>query len=52
MMRGARANLSAGNASDAVADVLRAAAAKTPLLVVLDDVHDAQESSIWRPLSR
>lgn len=32
---------------DAVATVLRMAAASTPVLIVLDDVHAAQESSMW-----
>src|SRR6266478_5147561 len=32
---------------DAVADVVQAAAATTPWLIILDDVHDAQESSLW-----
>jgi len=32
---------------DTVAAVLRAAAANTPVLIVLDDVHAAQESSMW-----
>lgn len=32
---------------DALADVLRIAAASTPILIILDDLHDAQESSVW-----
>jgi hypothetical protein len=32
---------------DSVADLVRAAAKPRPLLVVLDDLHDAQESSLW-----
>lgn len=32
---------------DAVATVLRTAAASTPVLIVLDDLHAAQESSMW-----
>jgi hypothetical protein len=32
---------------DAVADVVRSAAAHHPVLIILDDVHDAQESSLW-----
>jgi hypothetical protein len=32
---------------DAVAEVVRVAAASKPWLIILDDLHDAQESSLW-----
>ena len=32
---------------DAIASLLRRAAANTPVLIVLDDLHAAQESSMW-----